>query len=77
MPKVNLDRATRESERFSDYVRGELRRSRKRQIDLAVFLGLPQQAISQRLMGQIDWRLKEMSDVCNYFETTFTLGEKK
>ena len=77
MPRVNLDKATKESLRFSGFVRGELIRTHKRQSDLATFLGIPQQAVSQRLIGKIDWRLKEMVDVCDYLEVSFTVGEKR
>lgn len=76
MPRVNLNNRDREKRCFSDYVRGQLRRTNKRQQDLAEYIGLTQQGISQKLMGKSDWKLSEIADVCQFFGEAYTVGER-
>ena len=76
MPRVNLNNRDREQQLFSDFVRGQLRRERKRQEDLSEFLGIPQSGLSRRMDGQIPWRLEEIADICSFFEKPWTVGER-
>ena len=76
MPRVSLNNRDREIRLFSDYVRGQLRREKKRQQDLADYIGIPQPGLSRRLDGTIPWRLDEMADVCSFFEKPWTVGER-
>lgn len=59
MPKVTLDPIERELNRFSDWVRGELRRQKKTQRELAAVLGCSPGNISQKLSGEVAWTLRE------------------
>lgn len=77
MPRVNLNASQRECRKFSDYVRGQLARTKTRQVDLADYVGITQQGLSKRISGKIDWRLPEMIDVLTYFEESYTLGGSK
>ena len=77
MPRTSLNKTERESRRFSDYVRGQLARTKTRQADLASFVGITQQGLSMRMAGKTDWRLPEMVDILSYFEESYTLGESK
>lgn len=49
-------------------VRAELARRRKRQEDLAELLGLTRQAVSQRLLGRVDFRIAELQAIADYLE---------
>ena len=76
MPKVKLNNRDREIRLFSDYVRGQLRREKKKQEELADFLGIPRPSLSCRLSGKSEWKLSEMADVCQFFEKPWTVGER-
>lgn len=73
MPRVNLNKSQRECRRFSDYVRGQLSRTRTKQSDLASYVGITQQGLSQRMLGRVDWKLAEVIDILSYFEEEYTI----
>lgn len=76
MPRVNLNNRDREKRCFSDYVIGQLRRTNKRQQDLADYIGITQQGLSQRVKGKVEWKLAEVADVCSFFGEPWTVGER-
>ena len=71
MPAVTLDPVQRDINRFADWVRGELRRQRKRQSDLAREIGITQAALSMKLAGKCTWTLED------YYRTVRFLGGQK
>ena len=66
MPRVTLDPAERDINRFSDWVRGELRRQKKTQRGLATELECTPGLISQKLSGQTAWTLREYFTICRF-----------
>ena len=77
MPRVSLNKSEYEQNRFSDFVRGELRRSKRKQEELATYLNIPRPSLTCRLNGKTDWRLKEVIDTCSFFGMSYTFGETK
>lgn len=77
MPRVNLNTKEKEIRRFSDYVRGQLSRTRTKQSELASFVGITQQGLSQRMLGRVDWKLAEVIEVLSFFEEDYTIGAGK
>lgn len=47
-------------------IRAEMARAGVTQTDLAVALGITQPAVSSRLKGRIDWRLRELNTVADF-----------
>ena len=58
-------------------IRAELARNGKTQADLAELLGITRQGVSQRLLGRVDFRLRELSLIADFLGVTVTalLGE--
>lgn len=74
MPKVYLTAEERECNRFSDFIRGELKRQDKRHKDLADELNLSTVAITQRINGKTRWTLPEIIQAVNFLNTEYTIG---
>lgn len=74
MPRVTLNNREWETRCFSDYVLGQLHRTNKRQQDLASYIGITQQGLSQRINGKVEWKLTEVADVCGFFGEPWTVG---
>lgn len=74
MPKVYLSIEERECNRFSDFVRGELRRKGLTHNDLAKELCLSQVAVTARINGRTAWSLKDIITTLNYLGASFTFG---
>jgi len=74
MPKVYLTTEERECNKFSDYVRGELKRQGKRHSDLAYELNLTQSTVTQKINGKIVWTLPEIISTLTYLGTEYTIG---
>lgn len=51
-------------------IRAELARNRKTQSDLADHLGITRQALSQRLLGRVDFRMGEVTAAATFLGTT-------
>lgn len=76
MPRVNLNSQDREQWLFSSYIRGRLRTEKKKQSELADYMGMTQQNLSQKMVGKIAWTLRDMVNVCDYFEEPYVIGER-
>lgn len=68
MPRVTLDKPSTSYRRFNDWLRGELRRQKKNQTDLANYLGLDQCGISKRMGGQVAWGFKEVLNAVEFLD---------
>ena len=66
MPRTTLDKPTTSYRRFNDWVRGELRRQKKSQTDLARYIGIDQCGISKRLSGSTSWGFMEALNAVEY-----------
>lgn len=77
MPRVNLNTTQREVRKFSDYVRGQLSRTKTKQSELADFVGISQQGLSMRILGKVDWKLNEVIDIISFFEDFYVIGDRK
>lgn len=53
-------------------IRAELARIGKTQSDLADHLGITRQALSQRLLGRVDFRMGEVTATANFLNTTIS-----
>ncbi len=51
-------------------IRAELARNGKTQSDLADHLGITRQALSQRLLGRVDFRMGEVTAAATFLGTT-------
>ncbi|WP_373202627.1 helix-turn-helix transcriptional regulator [Mycobacterium marinum] len=60
-------------------VRAELARKNKRQEHLADLLGFTRQAVSQRLLGRVDFRVAELQAIADYLEVPISalVGDSK
>ena len=74
MPKVYLTKEERECRRFSDYVRGELKRQKRSHSDLAAELNITQSAVTQKINGKIVWTLPEMITTLMFLGEEYTIG---
>ena len=54
--------------RFNDTVRGELRRRKQKQKDLAEYIGLSSGEISRKLTGEHEWGFKDVLKTCEFLE---------
>lgn len=72
MPRVNLDKPTTEYRQFVDWIRGELRRQKKTQVQLADYLRISPVSMSQRMNGAIEWPFREVLEVLEFFGASFT-----
>jgi hypothetical protein len=76
MPKVFITKEQREYDRFSDFVRRQLRLQKKKKIDLAAELNLPVCCVTQRINGNTRWTLGEVIATLYFLDCEYTLGEK-
>lgn len=68
MARQTVDATASKLRKFSDWVRGELRRQKKNQAQLASYIGTDQPGLSLRLNGKRTWTLKEYFDTLEFFE---------
>lgn len=68
MTRQTVDKTSSRLRRFSDWVRGELRRQKKNQTELASYIGTDQPGLSLRLNGKRTWTLREYFDVLEFFD---------
>lgn len=59
--------------RFSDYIRGEMKRRRISQDNLAYQLGLERSCLTRRLAGKTEWTMREVIMLSEILE--FSLGD--
>lgn len=67
MPRTKVDTIRYTINHFNDFIRGELRRQKKRQKDLAEYLGISTATLSQKLNNEVEWSLKQFLKVCEFF----------
>ena len=77
MPRTYLTTEQRECDRFSDFVRRELRKQKKSYEDLGSELNLAKSGIAQRINGVTRWTLPEIVSALSYLNTSFTFGDRK
>ncbi|MBP6571334.1 MAG: hypothetical protein QG655_3235 [Actinomycetota bacterium] len=53
-------------------IRAELARNGKTQSDLADHLGITRQALSQRLLGRVDFRMGEVTATASFLSTSIS-----
>ena len=53
--------------RFNDGIRGELKRQKKNQTELAYYIGTDQSGLSLRMNEKRTWTLKEYFNVLEFF----------
>lgn len=67
MPRTKVDTIRNTINHFNDFIRGELRRQKKRQKDLAEYLGISTATLSQKLNSEVEWSFKQFLKVCEFF----------
>ena len=72
MPRTTLDKVGTSYRRTNDWIRGELRRQKKSQEDLAEYVGLDQCGVSRRLGGQTAWGFREILNAIEYLDGDLT-----
>lgn len=71
MPKTNTDQVTVRYRRFNNFVRGELRARHLKHEDLANYLGIERSTLTARLLGRIEWSLRDALRVLEFFGCGF------
>ena len=74
MPRVYLTKEDRECQRFSDFVRGELKRQDKRHKDLADCLNISQVATTNKINGKTKWSLSDMIQTLDFLHSSYVIG---
>ena len=59
MPRTNVDRVATSYRRFNDFIRGELRRRKLKQSDLANYLDVNRSTLSKKMNGDLGWSLRD------------------
>lgn len=70
MTRQTVDATGTKLRRFNDWIRGELRRQKKNQTELATYVGIDQSGLSLRLCDKRVWTLKEYFNVLEFFGVT-------
>ena len=71
MPRTNVNRVATKYRRFNDWLRGELRRRKMKQEELADYLNIGRSTLTLRLNGTIEWSFRDVLKVLDYFEVDF------
>jgi len=74
MPRVYLTNEERECRRFSDFVRGELKRQGKRHKDLADCLNISQVAATKKINGKSIWSLSDIVQTLEFLHSSYVIG---
>lgn len=53
-------------------VRAEISRQRKPQREIAELLGISQQQVSERVLGEVEWRISELVRVAEWLSVPIT-----
>lgn len=53
---------------FNDHIRGELRRRKINQKQVATWLNIPQSCVSQRINGETEWTMREIISLYELME---------
>ena len=54
--------------KFNDFLRGELKRRKVSQKQVATWLNLPRSSISKRLSGEVEWTMREIISLYELME---------
>lgn len=57
---MKFNSTDRTYKQLNDFIRGEMKRKRIKQEDVAYCLNLQQASISQKLNGKVEWTLREI-----------------
>lgn len=74
MPKI-VSTEQREMNRFSDFVRGELIRQRKRQTDLAAYMYVSKQTICYKMRSG-SWTGRDVVQVLQFLGKEYSFGKE-
>ena len=74
MPKLRPTPEQRECNRFSDFVRGELKRQGKQQQDLADCLRLTRTAVTKKINGKAAWSLSDIVQTLEFLNSSYVIG---
>ena len=74
MPRVYLTTEERECRRFSDFVRGELKRQGKRHRDLADYLNTSQVNVTYKINGKVAWSLSDIIQTLEFLNSSYEIG---
>lgn len=67
MGKRTVEDTAKKVRRFNDWIRGELKRQKKNQTELAYYIGTDQSGLSLRMNEKRTWTLKEYFNVLEFF----------
>jgi len=73
---MKFNKTSQEYKQLNDYVRGEMKRQKISQGDIAYELNLDQSVISRKLSGETDWTLWEMFNVFERLGVCFNYGKE-
>ena len=68
MPITLVDKVGRNCRRYNDFIRGELRRKKLKQEDLADYLNVNRSTITNRLNGRIEWSLRDAFKAAEFLD---------
>lgn len=68
MARVMYDMPTRQYRRFNDFVRGELRRKKIKQENLAEYLKITRTALTLKLNGTNSWSLEQALNAIEFLD---------
>ena len=57
---MKFNKSDRTYKQLNDFIRGEMKRKKIKQEDVAYRLNLQQASISQKLNGKVEWTLREI-----------------
>ena len=72
MTRQTVDITASKLRKFNDWVRGEMKRQHKKQVDLASYIGINQAGLSLKLGNKRPWTLKEYFNVLEFFGVSDT-----
>ena len=69
---MKFNQTSKQYRQLNDFIRGEMGRQHISQASLAYMMNLPQQSISARLTGKVDWTLWEVLNIFEILGVEFT-----
>ena len=72
MPRTTLDHVGISYRRYNDWLRGELKRRKIKQSDVAQYLNLSRVSLVKRLSGEVEWSFREVLQVVELIEADLT-----
>lgn len=68
--RTTCDKSKRACRRFNDTVRGELRRKKLKQTELAEYLNITQAEVARKLNSDHSWSLEQAFNVIEFLDLT-------